>query len=407
MRIAYLVNQHPMPSTTFVRREMAVLEAVGHRIDRYTVRRLRPLIDPLDLAEEKRTRAILDLGALRLFATMLGVAIRKPVKFIEALRLAIRTGRKSDRNTLYHLVYLAEACVLLNWLAESKPDHLHVHFGTNSAAVAMLCRVLGGPSYSVTVHGPEEFDRATVLGLDEKIARSAFMIAISDFGRSQLMRWCDSRHWPKIHVVRCGLDSGFLGQPFTPIGPDPRLVCVGRLNEQKGQLLLVEAAARLKNEGRRFELLLVGDGPMRPQIEEAVARHGLNDTVMLTGAATGEQVRRYMLSSRALVLPSLAEGLPVVIMEALALGRPAVTTYVGGIPELVQDGVCGWLVTPGAVEPLTAAMREVLDAPPQKLEAMGRAGAKRVHAQHDIELIAAQLSELMRAPTGIRRGNTR
>lgn len=397
MRIAYLVNQHPMPSTTFVRREMAVLESIGHEIDRYTVRRLKPLIDPLDLAEAERTQAILDLGLPRLFAHMLGVAIRRPFKFTEALRLAIRVGLKSDRNTLYHLVYLAEACVLLNWLAASKPDHLHVHFGTNSAAVAMLCRVLGGPSYSITVHGPEEFDRATVLALDEKIARSAFMVAISDFGRSQLMRWCDARHWPKIHVVRCGLDSAFLRQPFMPISSAARLVCVGRLSEQKGQLLLVEAAARLRDEGREFELLLVGDGNMRPQIEQAVARHHLNGVVKLTGAATGEQVRQHMLASRALVLPSLAEGLPVVIMEALALGRPVVTTYVAGIPELVKDRVCGWLVTPGAVEPLVTAMREVLDAPPQKLEAMGQAGTKRVHEQHNIELIAAQLSGLMSA----------
>jgi glycosyltransferase involved in cell wall biosynthesis len=161
--------------------------------------------------------------------------------------------------------------------------------------------------------------------------------------------------------------------------------------------LLVEAAAQLHSEGRKFELLLVGDGEMRPQIEQAVARHGLNGVVTLTGAATGEQVRQHMLASRALVLPSFAEGLPVVIMEALALGRPVVTTYVGGIPELVQNGVSGWLVTPGAVEPLIAAMREVLDAPPQKLEAMGQAGAKRVHEQHDIELIAQQLSGLIRA----------
>lgn len=399
MRLAYLVNQHPMPSTTFVRREMAVLEAIGHKVDRYTVRRLKRLIDPLDLAEEKRTRAILDLGVARLFAAMLGVATRKPVKFIEALRLAIRVGRKSDRSALYHLMYLAEACVLLNWLAESKPDHLHVHFGTNSAMVAMLCRVLGGPPYSVTVHGPEEFDRATVLALDEKISRSAFMIAISDFGRSQLMRWCDSRHWSKIHVVRCGLDSGFLDQPYTPIGPAARLVCVGRLSEQKGQLLLVEAAARLREEGREFELLLAGDGPMRPQIEQAIARHGLNGVVTLTGAVTGEQVRRYMLASRALVLPSLAEGLPVVIMEALALGRPVVTTYVGGIPELVQNGISGWLVTPGTVEPLVTAMREALDTSPQKLQVMGHAGMERVREQHDIRKIGTQLSDLIRSTT--------
>lgn len=397
MHLAYLVNLHPMPSTTFVRREIAALEARGHRVDRYTVRRFHPLVDPQDVAEAARTRAILDAGGLTLLGAAFTAAVRRPRRFLAALRLALRVGRKSDRGTLYHLVYLAEACVLLRWLDRERPDHLHVHFGTNSATVAMLCRELGGPPYSVTVHGPEEFDRATVLGFEEKIARAKFFVAISEFGRSQLMRRCAWHEWPKLHVVRCGLDGGFLRQPHTPIPPDARLVCVGRLNEQKGQLLLVEAAARLRAEGRNFELLLVGDGELRPQIEEGIRRHGLEGTVLLTGAATNEQVRQHMLRSRALVLPSFAEGLPVVIMEALALGRPVLTTCIAGIPELVEPGVSGWLVTAGAIEPLVHAMREILDAPVPALEALGRAGAQRVHEQHDVALIAQRLEELFRA----------
>ena len=386
-----------MPSTTFVRREIAALEAQGHTVERATLRRFRPLVDPLDLEEERRTRAILELGPLRILGALLGNVVRRPGRFLTALRLALRAGRKSDRGTLVHLVYLAEACVLRNWLAVSRPDHLHVHFGTNCATVAMLCRELGGPPFSFTVHGPEEFDRAPAISLEDKIARAEFVVAISEFGRSQLMRWCHSRWWPKLRVVRCGLDAGFLRQPFTPIGPAPRLVCVARFSEQKGHLILLEAAAQLRREGRDFELVLVGDGEMRRAIEEAIARHGLEKIVNLTGYATGEQVRARMLASRALLSPSFAEGLPVVIMEALALGRPVISTYVAGIPELVQHGVCGWLVTPGAAEPLAAAMRAALDASPAELEALGREGAARVRQQHDVESTARQLSGLFGA----------
>lgn len=394
MKLAYLVNQHPMPSTTFVRREIAALEALGHEVQRTTLRRFQPLVDPLDLAEAARTRSILEQGSLRLLGALLGCAVRRPGRWFEALGLALRCGRKSDRGVLVHLVYLAEACVLRNWLAESRPEHLHVHFGTNCATVAMLCRVLGGPPYSFTVHGPEEFDRAPAISLEDKIARAEFAVAISEFGRSQLMRWCDSHLWHKLRVVRCGLDASFLHQPFTPIGAAPRFVCVARFSEQKGHLVLIEAIARLRAEGREFEIVLVGDGEMRPAIEEAIARHGLQKIVILTGYASNDQVRQHILASRALLSPSFAEGLPVVIMEALALGRPVISTYVAGIPELVQQGVCGWLVTPGAVEPLVAAMRAALDASPAELEGLGQAGARRVREQHDIQRIAAELAVL-------------
>jgi glycosyltransferase involved in cell wall biosynthesis len=392
MKIAYLMNQHPYASCTFIRREIAAMENCGVEVQRYSIRRpSTALVDPADLEEQKRTRTILDAGPLHLIAGLLGMALTRPGRWWRALGLTLCIGWGSQRGLLRHLVYLAEACLLLRWLHQSAVQHVHAHFATNSTTVAMLCHVLGGPPYSFTVHGPDEFDCPEALKLSEKIARAAFVVAISDYGRSQLFRWCSHEHWPKIHVVHCGLDDLFLGQAPTPIPADRRLVCVGRLSEQKGQLLLMEAAAKLAAEGLDFQILLAGDGPMRSEIEALVQRLGLENHVRLLGWQTGQQVREAILSSRALVLPSFAEGLPVVIMEALALGRPVISTYVAGIPELLTPGVNGWLVPAGAVQPLVDAMREALEASPRKLQEMGQAGAVRVAQQHNAVAEALKL----------------
>jgi glycosyltransferase involved in cell wall biosynthesis len=258
----------------------------------------------------------------------------------------------------------------------------------------MLCHALGGPPYSFTVHGPEEFDKATAIALEEKIKRAAFVVAISSFGKSQLYRWCDRNQWSKIHEIHCGVDDLFLKQPHIPVPDQPRLVCIGRLCEQKGHLLLVEAAGRLGAEGLTFRLVLVGDGPLRTQIQAMIAQLGLQDHIEITGWASNSEVQQHILASRAMVLPSFAEGLPVVVMEALALSRPVISTYVAGIPELVEPDTCGWLVPPGSVEALTAAMRAALQLPVEKLEQMGRAGAERVAQRHDAALEASKLAVL-------------
>ena len=185
-------------------------------------------------------------------------------------------------------------------------------------------------------------------------------------------------------MVHCGLDEVFLLTATVPVPRGPRLVNVGRLSEQKGQLLLVEAAARLRDRGLDFELVIVGDGEMRDEIERFIDRSGLREHVRITGFLDNQGVRRELLAARALVLPSFAEGLPVVIMEAMALGRPVISTYIAGIPELVEPGANGWLVPAGAVEPLVEAMAEVLTADPAELERMGRAGAARVAEQHNV-----------------------
>jgi glycosyltransferase involved in cell wall biosynthesis len=296
-----------------------------------------------------------------------------------------------------HLAYLAEACLLSRLLARQAIRHVHAHFGTNSATVAMLTHELGNISFSFTAHGPEEFDKAEQWSLGEKIEKAAFVVGVSHFGRSQLYRQCEHRLWGKIHVVHCGVDGDHLDRDTSPIPHAGKLVSVGRLSEQKGQLLLVEALGQLRRQGLRVELDFVGDGELRSQLERAIAEQGLSDSVKITGWADGETVRHILDACSAFVLPSFAEGLPVVIMEAMARGRPVLSTYVAGIPELVQPGQNGWLVAAGSADELANAVREVVTTPLEVLAEMGRNGRARVAAQHDIRRIGRRLATLMRS----------
>lgn len=399
LRVAYLVNAYPATSHSFIRREIRALEELGVEVVRYSIRPAAALVSAEDLEERDRTRVVLGVGALGLLLAVLGSAASRPLQLARALSTAVRLGRRSDRGLARHLVYVAEACVLAAWARRDAVEHLHAHFGTNPATVALLCRLLGGPRFSFTVHGPEEFDRPEALGLIEKIKEAAFVVGVSSFGRSQLWRWARPEDWNKVKVVRCGLGPDLIGAAPVPAPAAPRLLCIARLSEQKGHLLLLEAVARLVAEGRRFELVLAGDGPLRETITRRIQQEKLEAHVRIAGWLSGDDVRAELIASRALVQPSFAEGLPVVLMEALALARPVITTYVAGIPELVEPGVSGWLVPAGAVDELTAAMRESLDASPTRLDEMGQAGRKRVTERHDAAREAATLATLFRGAT--------
>jgi len=397
--VAYLVNQYPKVSHSFIRREILALERLGVPVQRIALHGWdADVVDEADALERSRTRYVLRKGLIGLLLPTLLALLATPRRFLGALLLALRMARRADRPLPYHLVYLAEACCMLPWLRASGARHLHAHFGTNSAEVAMLARALGGPPYSFTVHGPEEFDRPQFLGLGEKIRRASFVVAISSFGRSQLFRWVEYDQWAKVKVVHCGLDREFYATSAGDPPLVPRLVCVGRLCEQKGQLLLVEAARRVADDGIPLELVLAGDGEMRAEIEQLVARHGLGDRVRITGWLSSDQVRDEILAARALVLPSFAEGLPVVIMEAMALRRPVISTFVAGTPELVRPDVEGWLFPAGDVDALADAMRTCLAAGREELARMAQAAQTRVIARHDIDREAAKLARLFRQP---------
>ncbi len=399
MKIGYFINQYPKVSHSFIRREILELEVQGIEVVRYALRTdLDELVDTKDKSELDKTHYILNEPLSYFFISLIICFLTSPLNFINVLSTTIKIGWKSDRGLMRHLFYFVEAVVLARRMKESGIEHMHAHFGTNSTAVVMLAKLFGGPDYSFTVHGPDEFDKPQFLSLSEKIQHASFVVAISSYGRSQLYRWTAYDQWSKIKVVHCGLGNEFHGDGLVSAeySVSQRLVCIGRLCEQKGQLLLVEAAAQLVEEGMEFELVLAGDGPMRKELERLIARYGLEKIVKITGWVSNEQVRDELLAARVMVLPSFAEGLPVVIMEAMALSRPVISTYVAGIPELVQPGINGWLVAAGDVPALVEVMKDALGRDVDDLKKMGLAARGRVFHRHNISTEVAKLARHFR-----------
>jgi glycosyltransferase involved in cell wall biosynthesis len=394
-RVGYLINHYPKVSHTFIRREILGLEKQGFDVFRMAVRGWDdPAPDPVDQIEKGKTRYLLKDGMGRLLKASVAMALSSPGRFLSALKLALKMSRGGDRPWPYHLIYLAEACVAVPMLRAAGVSHLHAHFATNPAELAALIAELGGPSYSVMVHGSEEFDRPASLYLGEKIHRARFVTAITSFCRSQLFRWCDPADWDKIQIVRCGLDPEF-HQVEAPAPRGHRMVAVGRMSEQKGYLLLIEAAARVAARVPDFELVLAGDGEQRALIEASIARHGLQRQVRITGWVSSARVREEILGARAMVVSSFAEGLPVVMMEAMALGRPCVSSCIAGIPELVTNGENGWLVPAGDAQALADAMVACLTLDDAELTRVGQAARATALARHDIDREAARLAELL------------
>lgn len=395
LRVAYLCNVYPAVSHSFVRREIEALVALGHEVTRFSIRPHRSdLKDAADVGEAACTEVVLGGG----FATFLLIAtlelVSRPYRAAQAFVAACRMSGAQPKQLVRHVAYLLEAAWLLKRLNQLKVTHLHAHFGTNPAAVALLTRALGGPPYSFTVHGPDEFDAPVALALSQKIAAASFVVAISSFGRSQLMRWSAIEQWSKIKVVRCGVDSSFFDSAAEFTHASSEFCCVARLTPQKGLPLLIDACAKLDSAGEDFTVTIVGDGELRSVLDAEIRARGLEHRIVLGGSKSATDIRNDLLRARAFVLPSFAEGLPVVLMEALAVARPVIATAIAGIPELV-DNTCGWLVPAGSVDALAAAMREALHASPEELEAKGRVGSQRVRRMHSArrgaELIAAMI----------------
>lgn len=396
-RIAYIINQYPKVSHTFIRREILALERQGFEIMRIAHRGWdAELADEEDKQERIKTRYILQGGILAMFWAVMRTALITPGRFLSALALAAKlSGKRGERPLPYHLAYLAEACRILPWLKSFGATHLHAHFGTNSTEVALLAHVLGGPPFSFTFHSEAE---ALFDGIGEKVGQAAFVVAISSYSRGQIYNLVNPVHWPKVKVIHCGLEPAFFSCAPVPVPVEPLLICVGRLSAKKAHTLLIEAAHKLAHKGFEFKLVLAGDGEIRTELEELIARYGLTKQIRITGWISSEQVREEMLAARALVLPSFSEGLPVVIMEAMSLRRPVLATYVAGIPELVLSGENGWLFPAGSVDSLANAIEECLLTPLDELQRMGDAGYLRVIKSHSIDIEAAKLATLFTPP---------
>jgi colanic acid/amylovoran biosynthesis glycosyltransferase len=383
LRLAYLVNKYPFVSHTFIRRELLDLERRGHSVMRLSIRDPgTAIVDPLDRTEMERTLQVLRQPRAQLALAQMRAVAAGPGAYVRAMLATVGMARRSDRGAVPHVAYLAEAAYLAGVLRRAGVEHVHAHFGTNSAAVARLIRLLGGPTYSFTVHGAGDLDAPMGYSLGAKMSEAKFVVAISDHCASQLRRWLPWEEWSKIHVVHCTVGDEFF-RAAEPIDPESNvLVCVGRLATEKGHMVLLDAFAMAVQRGVDAKLVLAGDGELRPQIEARIDALGLRERVEITGWIAEAEVRRRLLQARALVMASFNEGLPMVIMEAMAMGRPAIATAIAGIPELVLHGQNGWLVTPGRADLLSQAMEEAVRAPVERLSELAAHGQRLVRQQH-------------------------
>ncbi len=383
MQIAYLVNRYPTVSHTFIRREILGIEAQGHRVHRYSIRAAPDALpDAADRAERQQTAVVLGQALPVLLIAAASLALRSPDRMWRAWRTSRPMTPRTPRGFLARFAYLIEACWLAAAMRRAGVEHLHAHFGTNPAAVARLVHLLSGIPYSFTAHGPDEFDEPQQIDLAGKIADARFVVAISDYGRSQLCRWAATDHWSRIVVVRCGVDLASIAADAGTRERDLDFCGVARLAPQKGLPILVAAVDLLRQTGTDVRVSIIGEGPLRPTLEREIASRRLGDHITLLGSQDGAAVIDLLGSARAMLLPSFAEGLPVVIMESFAVGTPVIATAIAGIPELV-DARCGWVIAPGSVEALAAAMRAALATDAEARRAMGAEGRRRVARDHD------------------------
>lgn len=392
--IAYLTGEYPRATDTFIQREVAALRALGLTVETCSIRRTKAEhhTGPEQRAEAAGTFHVLEtaLSPVRLISAHLA-AWRRPGAWLRALRLAWRTSPGGITATLYQLIYLAEAAVLAQHLRARGITHLHNHIAKSSCTVAMLMSEMSGIPYSFTLHGPDIFYEPNRWRLDEKIVRARFVACISHFCRSQAMAFSVPDHWRKLHIVHCGVDPARYDGPL-PEAP-AHLVFVGRLAGVKGVPVLFEAMQGLIADHPDLHLTLVGDGPERAALEARAHDMGLTPHLTFAGYKSQAEVAALLREATALVLPSFAEGLPVVLMEAMAARLPVVTTRIAGVPELVADGVSGLLVPPGDAHSLCVALGRLLNDA-NLCRDMGEAGRARVMAEFVSDKEAVWLAAL-------------
>jgi colanic acid/amylovoran biosynthesis glycosyltransferase len=410
--VAYLVSQYPAFSHAFIDSEIQALRRLGWVVQPMSV-------NPSGIPghpDTATTVSVLGISRARVLATAARFTVRHPRAAVVAARRAIGyAGGRGDRprRTLWQLFYLVQAIFFHRAMADRGLRHVHVHFANNGADVGRLIADVGNEAdrsgrrwtWSMTVHGPTDFAQADQLGLAEKVASAAFVTCISEFGAAALRERSAPTHWDKVHVVRMGIDGLTEDHGPPPRAADPaafKVLFVGRLVPQKGPDVLVEALRSLAAAGAgAVEVVVIGDGPLRASLESTC--HDLPATVQIAwlGARQHDEVLSWYRWADVFCLPSYSEGLPVVLMEALAAGLPAITTPVAGIPELVVDGVTGLLVPPGDRAALTAALQRLREDDDLRV-ALGRAGAVKVAENHRADRNAAVLGELLQATTAAR-----
>ncbi|GAB4108191.1 MAG: glycosyltransferase [Phycisphaeraceae bacterium] len=395
MRIAYLTGQYPRATDTFIQREVAALREAGVHVQTFSIRRPpdSEIIGPEQREERERTCYVIPTTILTLISVGARLKFGHPIRYLRGLKLAWQTRQPGLRGMLYALFYFMEAGIIADRMRRDALTHLHNHFGDSSCTVAMLAAELGGFTFSFSLHGPGIFFEPYHWRLDEKLKRALFACTISHFCRSQAMIFCPPDKWDRLHIVHCGVTP----ESFRAVehqGQGLRLLTVGRLASVKGIPILLQAVKSLVNDHPDLSLTIVGDGPERPAFERMADELGISTHVRFTGYQNQQQVREHLQQHDIFVLPSFAEGVPVVLMEAMASGLPVVTTRIAGIPELVEDGVHGRLVPPGDPASLTDAIRDLIHDP-AKRQQYGQAGRHKVAREYNIQKESAWLRRVM------------
>lgn len=397
LRMAYLLSCYPKRSEAFIHREVTALRRRGVALHTASIN--APDVPKEELPPEERhacvdTLYVKSQGIGRAALATLAEFARRPVRVARVLFSALRASNDL-RGLLWAPFYLVEAILVGRWMRAARIDHLHSHFGSAASTVALLVHELFDVTLSWTLHGPDELYEVERHRLADKVRAATFVSCISNYARSQLMRLVTPEHWDKLEVARLGVDvRQFAPQPRVVRSQRTEILCVGRLVPAKGQHLLVQAVAALRASGRDARLSLVGDGPDRGSLEAMVRSLGLTDAVTFTGGVGQDRIRSLYARADIFALPSFAEGLPVVLMEAMAMGIPVVSTHITGIPELIQDGVNGLLVPASDEAALVDALRRLHDDAPLRRR-LGSAGRVTVGESYDLERNVDRLHAVM------------
>ncbi len=407
-RIAYLTGEYPRATDTFIQREVAGLRDDGYHVDTFAVRRTgdEHMVGPEQVDARASTTYLLDqVKGTGLLTAQLGALVRSPGRYLRGLQLAWATKRAGVRGGVFQLIYFLEAVILAQELRRRRVDHLHNHFGDSSCTVAMLASEVSGVPYSFTLHGSAIFYEARTWRLDAKLDRAAFVATISHFTRSQAAMFAAPETMDRVHLIHCGVQPARLPS-VDHHGVGDRMVFVGRVVEQKGLGVLFESMQSLIGEHPNLSLTVVGDGPHREDLANRAAAMGLGDRVEFVGAKSQSEVVDILAKADLFVLPSYAEGVPVVVMEALGSGVPVVASFVGGMAELVEDDHTGFLVRPG--DPVQLAERiGRLVADPELRARLGANGRARVAADFDAQSEASRLGSLFTNSIAGRPSRTR
>lgn len=399
--VAYVVSRYPAVSHTFIQREILALRRLGIEVHTVGLRRSDEddLLNATDHEEFRRTYAVRPASIRMLLSCHARAILTAPGRYLRVAAFAIRYA-KGLEGSMRGLAYFGQAVVVWRFCVRCEVRHVHAHFERPSADVAMLAAMVGGFergwSWSFTAHSPGGYmDDPAALAL--KVRKAAFVACVSYHGRSQLMGLVARAHWAKMHLVRCSVDSDMIAPARPYSGVSRRVLTVARLETVKGHAILLEALALLRDAGIPLEATMVGDGSLRRELELLAGELGLGQAVRFTGSLSRDAVRRAYESVDLFCLASFNEGVPVVLMEAMAMGLPVVATWVGGIPELVQDGVSGLLSAPGSAEKLSTCLRSLLQSDSSRREAMGAAGRARVSEEFSGEGGAETLRALFTA----------